>query len=61
MIAHPNPNRPKLKFDGFELKEVKDEDPLAESKKNKAQARKEKMLQEEMGAKKSLYTIHKQV
>lgn len=60
MLAHPNPNKPKERFDGEKLVEVRETDLLMESKKNKAQARQEQMG-ESNGAKKSIYAIHKQV
>lgn len=42
----------------FEIKEGKDEDLLVESKKNKAEARKERMRKDNSGVKKSIYFIH---
>lgn len=39
MLAHPNPKKQKLKFDGEKLVEVRETDLLGESKKNKAKAR----------------------
>ena len=45
----------------FEIKEGRDEDLLLESKKIKAEARKERMRQDNSGVKKSIYFIYNKV
>ena len=61
MLAHPKPKNKRSKLNMFEIKEGQDEDLLLESKKNKAEARKERMREDNSGAKKSIYFIHNKV